>query len=137
MKQSGAIAVSLKDVRNSIGKDRQEWRLALEAELQSLQDTGAIEAVTHAPRGKQVLPMKAVLTLKPIEGVKTKRKKARVCICGNFQTKKDGESYYTANVNITSIRFVLSEAVQRNYGASSLDIDTAFLNVFCHRQQRN
>ena len=53
-----------------------------------------------------------------------------MCICGNFQTKKDGESYYTANVDITSIRFVLSEAAQRNYGASSLDIDTTFLNAY-------
>ena len=33
-------------------------------------------------------------------------------------------------MDITSIRFVLSEAAQRNYGASSLDIDTAFLNAF-------
>ena len=74
--------------------------------------------------------MKAVLTLKPIPGVKTKKKKARVCICGNFQKKKEGESYYTANVDITSIRLVLIIAAQRNYGASSLDIDTAFLNAF-------
>ena len=74
--------------------------------------------------------MKAVLTLKPIHGVATKKKKARVCICGNFQKAKDGESFYTANVDITSIRLVLSIAAQRNYGASSLDINTAFLNAF-------
>ena len=53
MKESDAITVTLKDVRHSIGKDRQEWRLALEAELQSLRDTGAIEAVTHVPRGNR------------------------------------------------------------------------------------
>ena len=35
IQESGAITVSLKDVRQSIGKDRQEWKLALEAELQS------------------------------------------------------------------------------------------------------
>ena len=39
LKQSGAITASLKDVRNSIGRDRQEWKLALEAELQSLINT--------------------------------------------------------------------------------------------------
>ena len=85
IKDSGAIMVTLRDVHNSIGKDRQQWHLALESELQSLRDTGAIETVTHVPRGKQILPMKVVLTLKPIPGLTTKKKKARVCVCGNFQ----------------------------------------------------
>ena len=58
MEESGAITVKLRDVRNSIGKDRQQWHLALESELQSLRDTGAIEAAKHVPRGKQILPMK-------------------------------------------------------------------------------
>ena len=62
IKESGAISVTLRDVRNSIGKDRQQWRPALESELQSLRDTGAIETIKHVPRGKQVLPLKVVLT---------------------------------------------------------------------------
>ena len=33
IRESGAIAVTLRDVRNSIGKDRQQWHLALESEL--------------------------------------------------------------------------------------------------------
>ena len=81
IKESGAIAVTLRDVRSSIGKDRQQWHLALESELQSLRDTGAIEAVTHVPRGKQILPMKVVLTLKPIPRLTTKKKKRwYVCV---------------------------------------------------------
>ena len=68
----------MKDVRQSIGKDRQEWKLALEAELQSLRDTGAIVTVTHVPHEKSVLPMKVVLKLKPQPGLTTKKKKARV-----------------------------------------------------------
>ena len=85
IKESGQVSVTLRDVRQSIGKDRQQWSLALESELQSLKDAGAIESVQHVPRGKQVLPMKVVLTLKPAPGVMTKKKKARVCVCGNFQ----------------------------------------------------
>ena len=87
-KESGQVAVTLRDVRQSIGKDREQWKLALENELQSSKDTGAIDPVEHVPRGKQVLPMKAVLTLKPMPGVSTKKKKASVCVCGNFQQKK-------------------------------------------------
>ena len=88
LKESGAIPVKLKDVRNSIGKDRAQWKLALEAELNSLRETGAIHEVKHVPKGVQVLPMKMVLTLKPEPGMETKKKKARVCVCGNFQEKK-------------------------------------------------
>ena len=80
IRESGAIAVALRDVRKSIGKDRQQWKLALESELQSLRDTGAIATVKHVPRNKQILPMKVVLTLKPQPGLSTKKKKARVCV---------------------------------------------------------
>ena len=52
--------MTLKDVRSSIGKDREQWKVALESELQSLKDTGAIHAVNHVPRGTQVLPMKVL-----------------------------------------------------------------------------
>ena len=113
MKESGAITVTLRDVRNSIGKDRQQWHLALESELQSLRDIGAIETVKHVPRGKQVLHMKVVLALKPAPGLSTKKKKARVCVCGNFQQKKPTDLFYTANTDVSSIRVVLAEAAQQ------------------------
>ena len=61
IRESGAITVSLRDVRQSIGKDRQDWKVALEAELQSLRDTAAIFPVQHVPRGHSVLPMKLSL----------------------------------------------------------------------------
>ena len=116
-------------MRDSIGKDRQHWHLALEAELQSLRDTGAIETVTHVPRGKQVLLMKVVLTLKPVPGLTTK-KKARVCVCGNFQQKKPTDLFYTANTDVSSIRVVLAEVAQHaDYGNSILDVATTFFNA--------
>ena len=86
--------------------------------------------VTHVPRGKQVLHMKVVLTLKPEPGLTTKKKKARVCVCGNFQQKKSTDLFYTANTDVSSIRVVLAEAAQHPYyGISSLDVATAFLNA--------
>ena len=87
IKESGQITVTLRDVRNSIGKDRHQWQFALESELQSSRDIGAIQIVQHVPRGKQLLPMKVVLTLKFGPGVSTKKVKAIVCVCGNFQQK--------------------------------------------------
>ena len=84
----------------------------------------------HVPRSKQILPMKVVLTLKPQQGVTTKKKKARICVCGNFQQKKPSDLYYTANTDVSSIRVVLAEASQNAaYSISNLDVATAFLNA--------
>ena len=102
----------------------------MENELQSLRDSGAIETVKHVARNKQILPMKVVLTLKSVPGLPTKKKKARVCVCGNFQQKKPTDLFYTANTDISSIRVVLAEAAQHpDYGISSMDVATAFLNA--------
>ena len=49
LKESGAIAVSLRDVRDSIGRAREQWKLALHSELQPLRETGAIHEVVHVP----------------------------------------------------------------------------------------
>ena len=95
IKESGQVSVTLRDVRHSIGKDRQQWSLALESELQSLRDSGAVQTVQHVPRGKQVLPMKVVLTLKPVPGVLTKKKKARVCLWKFSAEKTNGYVLYS------------------------------------------
>ena len=51
-------------------------------------------------------------------------------MCGNFQQKKPTYLFYTANTDVSSIRVVLAEAAQHpDYGVSSLDVATAFLNA--------
>merc|ERR1712074_139722 len=65
-----------------------------------------------------------------VPGFTTKKKKALVCVCGNFQQKKPTDLFYTANINISNIRVVLAEAAQHpDYGISSMDVATAFLNA--------
>ena len=130
LKESGAIIVSLRDVRNSIGKDRAQWKLVLEAEYNSLLETSAVWPVRHVPKGAEVLPMKMVLTLKPIPGSTLKKKKARACVCGNFQRKSPADLLYTANIDITSIRLVLAIAAQwAHWGITVMDVVTAFLRA--------
>ena len=87
LKEAGAIPVSLKDVRNSIGRDREEWRIAIDAELNSLKETNSIYSVTEIPEGATVLPMKLVATLKFKDRSPLRKKKARTCVCGNFQRR--------------------------------------------------
>ena len=74
--------------------------------------------------------MKMVLTLKPIPGSTQKKKKARACVCGNFQRKSPGDLLYTANIDITSIRLVLAIAAQwAHWGITVMDVVTAFLRA--------
>ena len=76
-KETGAITLELKDVRNAIGHEREDWRNAMDAELQSLRRNGVIHEVVHVPRNEQVLPLKMVHTLKPIEGTTRRKKESR------------------------------------------------------------
>ena len=53
-----------------------------------------------------------------------------MCVCGNFQQTKPTDLFYTANIDISSIRVVLAEAAQHpDDGISSMDVATAFLNA--------
>ena len=98
--------------------------------LNSLKETNSIYSVTEIPEGATVLPMKLVATLKFKDSSPLRKKKARICVCGNFQRKGQHDMYYTANIEAPSIRLVLHETAQRrNWGLSSLDIETAFLNA--------
>ena len=51
-------------------------------------------------------------------------------MCGNFQQRKPTDLFFIANIDVSSIRVVLAEAAQHpDYGVSSLDVATAFLNA--------
>ena len=130
LKEVGAILVAMKDIKNSIGKQRERWRIAMLNELQSLYDKDAVQPVVHLPKGATVLPMKIVATLKNILNSVLRTEKIRGCVCGNFQKEDPLMLIYTANVDITSIRLVLSEVSQNEtWGISTLDVKTAFLNA--------
>ena len=99
-KEVGAIVVAIKDIKNSIGKQRENWRIALLNELQSLYEKDAVHAVTHVPRGAKILPMKGVGTLKPVKNSYLKLEKFRGCVCGNFQPEDPLMLLYTTNIDI-------------------------------------
>ena len=128
-KDSGAEVVPLKEVRQSIGKDREEWKEAMHQELQSLTQA-AMEVVPkpHEVDPRKVVPMKLVCTLKPTEDG-GKRKKVRGAVCGNFIEKHAQELLYTANADITAVRTVLAVSAARGWGLSMIDVATAFLNA--------
>ena len=52
-KEAGAIPVSLKDVKNSIGRDREGRRIAIDAELNSLKETNSIQSITEIQKNSE------------------------------------------------------------------------------------
>jgi len=96
----------------------------------SLYEMDAVHFVHHLPPDAVVLPMKGVASLKLIVGSTMRVEKFRCCICGNFQPENPLMLVYTANIDISTIRLVLSEVAQdKEWGIATIDIKTAFLNA--------
>ena len=123
----------MNQVRSTVGNDREDWRLAMQAEVDSLRENNTFEIATSEElrkvHAREILPMKLVTGIKADSLTQQKKKKARAVVCGNFQRKTEGEELYTANADITSVRAVLAASVQLRFGCKVLDVKTAFLNA--------
>lgn len=102
---------------------QQEWKQAIEKELNSHK---LINTWTEAelPKGKRAIQTKWVFKTKE-DGTK----KARLVAKG-FQIKEDNpfETIYSPVARMSTIRLILSIALQENWDVMQLDIPTAFLN---------
>ena len=132
-KQNGISLITLKEVRATVGAQREQWRLAMQAEVQSLVDNRTFEEVGKGElrnvHHRDILPMKLVTGTKRDALAGTEKKKVRAVVCGNFQKKQGAEDLYTANADITSVRAVLAAAVPKKFGIRVIDVKTAFLNA--------
>ena len=73
VKDAGATVVSAKDVEKSSGASREEWRVAIQSEMQSLREHDVYQEVTEDERwtvpSENIIPGKSVFTIKH-EGTK-------------------------------------------------------------------
>ena len=119
-KQNGISPTTLKEARASTGAQREQWRLAMQAEVHSLVDNHTFEDVGRdelkGVSARDILPMKLATGTKRDALAGTEKKKVRAVGCGNFQRTQGAEDLYTANADITSARAVLAAAVPRKYG---------------------
>ena len=75
------------------GPEKEEWKAAIQAELQSFAKLGVHEVVSRAEvRGQEILPGRLVLVVKPNPEGEKGKKKARIVVCGNFQTVHQDEN---------------------------------------------
>ena len=78
-------------------------------------------------RGAEILPGRLVLVVKPNpEGAKGK-KKARMVVCGNFQTVHPDEMASSKTPSCPMLRMLLSLASHKGWPSETWDASTAFL----------
>ena len=108
--------------------DRENWKLAMEAELRSIKEHHVYDLV-DLPKNRKVLGTKWVYRIKRSPEGYPLKYKARYVAQGFSQ--KEGVDYnetYAPVAKLATIRRILSEAVQSNWWLHTVDIDTAFLN---------
>ena len=116
------------ETRVVFGPEKEEWKAAILAELQSFAKLDVYEAVSRVDVGRQeILPGRLVLVVKPNpEGVKGK-KKARIVVCGNFQTIHQDEMTSSKTPSYPMLRMLLSLASYQGWPIETWDVSTAFL----------
>ena len=126
--------VSPKELLNEAPK----WYEAIKKELHQLfEEKQALKRITedeiedlHKKWGRhlEIFPSKIVITLKP-----GPRRKIRLVACGNFvdQSTPDqkDQCLYVSGVDAVCLRYVLKRSIEKNWGATVLDIRIAFLNA--------
>ena len=82
----------MKDIRSAIGAERDAWRLAMQAEVDSLRDSESFYTVPKAEakqlRHASILPMKLVTGVKHDAATGQTKKKVRAVVGGIFQAKR-------------------------------------------------
>ena len=112
------------------GPEQAEWKEAILAELESFAKLGVYEVVTLKEiRGAEILPGRLVLVAKPNpEGAKGK-KKARIVVCGNFQTVHPDEMTSSKTPSYPMLRMLLSLASYKGWPIESWDVSMRPLKV--------
>ncbi len=106
--------------------DAQEWKLAMDEELKSMQELHVWEEIqrSEVPPGAKLLPWKWVFTYKD-----QKKPKARLVIVGSVDTEKyDVAQTFSPVAPPYVIRWFLSYTHKQKFDVSQIDIKTAFLH---------
>lgn len=108
--------------------DKEEWKAAIQSELDSLEASKTWELVPR-PKDRKVIKCKWVFRKKYDENGHPQRYKARLVACGYSQV--EGTYYketFSPVVKLKSIRTLLAIAVERNWKIHQVDITAAYLN---------
>ena len=105
--------------------DAENWKVAIQSELNSLQKTGTWSFVDKPKNAKAIL-CKWVLKKKRKADGEVSRYKARLVICGNLDNAPIAHTFAPV-VDFTVVRLVLAVAAQRKWLVHQVDYSNAFL----------
>lgn len=108
--------------------DKEEWKAAIQSELDSLKASNTWELVPR-PKDRKVIKCKWVFRKKYDENGHIQRHKVRLVACGYSQVEgTDYTETFSPVVKLKSIRTLLAIAVERNWKIHQVDITAAYLN---------
>ncbi|CAE7033644.1 GIP [Symbiodinium sp. CCMP2592] len=128
---SGPLEVVHTVAPSEVRRHLSKWRSAAQAELESFEKLGVIEK-RYGPEARsvirdssiEVIPAKAVCTIKPGEPFK---RKFRIVSCGNFASATDEGQLYAGGAGAESLRTLLAHSSRRGRRCFGLDVKSAFL----------
>ena len=111
------------------GKDRTEWILAEQKEIDSLKENNVFTEC-DLPKGRKTVKTKWIYKKKLNKFGAVERYKARLVAQGFTRVEGiDFNETYSPVARFTSIRLVLALAAMFGYRVHQMDVDTAFLNA--------
>jgi len=121
-----AEIISAKEVLKSTGAVRQQWKEAAEAEMNKFLEAGCRPITKDEVRGREVLPMQSIFSLKPKNG--TYEQRSRGVVRGDLS--KVLMDFTTASVpDATTIRTIVALAGGHQWSVLSGDVKGAFLKA--------
>jgi hypothetical protein len=110
--------------------EKQQWKIAMDQEINALENNSTWTLVSQLPAGRKVIPCKWVYKIKYDENGLPVRYKARLVVKGFMQVYGvDYNETYAPVMKYDSLRLLLAIACIFNLEIKQFDVDNAFLNA--------
>jgi hypothetical protein len=129
-----ALAIEHEPVHYSKAVQNANWRLAMQQELQALEENETW-TLQPLPKGKKPLGCKWVYKIKHNSDGTIERYKARLVIFGNHQVEGiDYNETFAPVVKMVTVRLVLAVAAAKKWEIHQMDVHYAFLHGDLHEE---
>jgi hypothetical protein len=110
------------------GPEAEEWKMAVQEEMQSINEAGTLSEPVQLPAGAKAINLKFIFTKKVGEDGLVNRYKARL-VYNHMGKGNEQEDNFAPVVNKTSLRVFLSAVAFNKWELTQADVKTAFLNA--------
>ncbi|GJV81188.1 retrovirus-related pol polyprotein from transposon TNT 1-94, partial [Tanacetum coccineum] len=113
---------------------KEEWRRAMEDELQAINKNMTWELVSM-PQGKTAIGLKWIFKIEFLTHGSIQKHKARLVVKGYAQQQRiDYEETFSPVARFDTVRIILALAAQKQWKIFQFDVKSAFLNGDLHKE---